>query len=358
MSADTTKSTAAREPAGPKTALNLDGQRSLADELKVECEVMIKYAMASGFRPPAASIQALQILSNCQPSPVADNDCEALKQLSLAHEQLSQLVAPATPRTLLYLEYWRKDSFWRFLGPARVVGTVVGCALFFLLAFIVCTVLLQRYGWLSQPQLLASAGLGASFSALFEASAYLVNSAFDPRYKGYYWVKIVLGLTAGYILAQLLAQYISANSGSTSAKLGPATLALLGGFSGTIVYNILKRLSETVESMFLGDPKAAAAAQQSAARSQAAADVDRARIGQAAALVDIQQLLATNAKPEDIQKRITQLMSNLGIGSSPGSSPPPQDQGTQTSPPTGGAQTSPPSGGPLTSPPTAGHGGR
>ncbi|HYL98393.1 MAG TPA: hypothetical protein VEZ90_05515, partial [Blastocatellia bacterium] len=94
-----TKSNNEIQSSKPQKHLALEGQLPLRDELKVECEVMIKYAMASGFSLPPAAVQALQILSDCtQPD---QDQCGDLKQLALAHEQLTQIVAPATPRTLL-----------------------------------------------------------------------------------------------------------------------------------------------------------------------------------------------------------------------------------------------------------------
>ena len=305
----------------------LDGQRLLQDELRIECEVMITYVLQSGMRLPPPALPALTILATWREpsangtvstSPAQDTG-EALGQLALAHEQLAQLVAPATPRTLMYVAGTSRKGFWKFLGPIRMIGSIVACALAFLLAFVLMSILLNKYpgskNTLIYPiHLLAAAGMGGSFSALFEASSYIVSSTFDPRYKGYYWVKIVLGLTAGYILAQLIPIGAGPDKAGVATSLAPATLALLGGFSGTVVYNILKRLSESVESMVQGSPQVAVAAQQSAARAQASEAVSRAKMTHAASLIELQNLLAEKASPDDVRKRITQLVSDLGVG--------------------------------------------
>ena len=45
--------------------------------------------------------------------------------------------------------------------------------------------------------LIAAAGLGASFQALFQANRYVVAGTFDPKYESSYWIRFVLGLIAG-----------------------------------------------------------------------------------------------------------------------------------------------------------------
>lgn len=313
-----------------------DKTKPLATELGAECDIMIRYAMKTGLTLPSSAVEALQILADCRGSSIgaatSDTlhlDCDSVKKLVLAHGELCKLVAPATPRTLMHIKekYWNAEGFWKFLGPIRLVAPIVGFALAFLLLFISLSILLNEYPddkrWTFHLQLLCAAGVGGSFSALFEASRYIVNSTFDPRYNGYYWTKIVLGLTAGYILAKL----IHIGPGTDGASLAPATLALLGGFSGTAVYKILKRLSETLESMVQGDPQAGVAAQQATTQAQAAEEVGRTRMKQASGLVEIKNLLATNANPEDIQSRLSQMLADLGIA--PGS-PSPSDNKTRS----------------------------
>lgn len=319
-----------------KSKFDDDYERSLMSELAIECEVMIKFAMKSGLKLPPVAVQALGILTQCPPSnsnggTVAEQSfCDSLSILASAHEQLSKLVAPATPRTLLFYSTVRRSGLpLRFLGPIKMVLSIVVIALVCLLAFIFLSIIRVKYpspgsedlkGWTYHLQLLAAAGIGGSFSALFEASRYIVNSAFDPRYKGYYWVKIVLGLTAGYILAQLI------GTNNAPDSLAPATLALLGGFSGTVVYNILKRMSEGVESMVHGDPQTTIDAQQTAAEAQATEEINKAKMKQAAGLMQLQTLVASNPQLPDISKKIAQMLNDFESGFS-GSIPPASSNG-------------------------------
>jgi hypothetical protein len=325
-----------------KPGAPLIGPRPLEEQIRLECEAMTKYALASGIRVPASVVQALEVASGLSTGdgrmPVATAGTTttgagqsasfgevvgALGQLVTAHEQLSQIVAPSTPRTLLYLaSEIEQGGFWKFLGPVRAVRGVMLVALAFLLAFIVLALtpgvrpavdpnvtpehpaIALLFG---EFYLLCAAGMGATFSALFEANRYIVNYTFDPRYKGYYWIKIVLGLTAGYILAHLIPL------GENSANLGKPTLAMLGGFSGTVVYNILNKLANSVESMVQGDPQSAIAAQQTAAKARAAEEVSRAKVKQATGLMGLQNMLGTGATNDEVQKKITQLVSELGL---------------------------------------------
>jgi hypothetical protein len=209
-----------------------------------------------------------------------------------------------------------QGGFWKFLGPVRAVRGVMLVAMSFLLGFIVLALTPGVRGGDVKNQALAllfgefyilsAAGMGATFSALFEANRYIVNYTFDPRYKGYYWIKIVLGLTAGYILAHLIPL-------GDSSSLSKPTLAMLGGFSGTVVYNILNKLANSVESMVQGDPQSAIAAQQTAAKARAAEEVSRAKVKQATGLMGLQNMLGTGATNDDVQKKITQLVSELGL---------------------------------------------
>src|SRR5690348_45721 len=141
----------------PKPGGSLVGQRPLEEQLRLECEVMTKYALASGMKVPASVVQALEVAAGLSTgdgrvageqggagtagtgaSRLAENVSGALAQLVTAHEQLAQIVAPSSPRTLLYLATeLQKGGGWKFLGPVRVVGGVMLCGVIFLLAFIV-----------------------------------------------------------------------------------------------------------------------------------------------------------------------------------------------------------------------------
>ena len=112
-------------------------------------------------------------------------------------------------------------------------------------------------------------GLGACFAGLFQANRYIANNTFDPKFESSYWIRIVLGLMAGIILAELIPLNLLSESGtsgsesggsSSIAALGKPVLALLGGFSAAAVYRIIARIVDALESLVRGDTKDAMAA--------------------------------------------------------------------------------------------------
>jgi hypothetical protein len=115
-----------------------------------------------------------------------------------------------------------------------------------------------------QAILLASAAIGASFSALFKANSYVTAGSYDPKYESSYWVRFVVGLIAGIILTQLIpinldavAEASGSASGTSASGVSHAalriTMALVGGFSAHLVYTILDRIVETISS-FISPP--------------------------------------------------------------------------------------------------------
>lgn len=113
--------------------------------------------------------------------------------------------------------------------------------------------------------LLSAAALGASFSALFKANSYVKDASFEPRYITTYWIRFVLGVIAGFILAMMIpldnfvqatgtvANTAEPNMGAFAfgGMLHPL-LALLGGYSASLVYRILDRLVIGLETIFKG----------------------------------------------------------------------------------------------------------
>jgi hypothetical protein len=97
--------------------------------------------------------------------------------------------------------------------------------------------------------LLCAASIGATFSALFRINLYIAATTYDPKYDASYWVQYGLGLIAGALLATLIP--IADASGAAVTR---PVLALVGGFSASLLYRVLDRLSRTVESVVAGHP--------------------------------------------------------------------------------------------------------
>ena len=255
----------------------------LCAHMKDQCDLMLRYAMDSGLPVSASILKALQPLCASDESPPeapvgADGQAAAsnLPQWGRAHAQLAKLIHPATPGALSYLasQRTRQERRWlRVLGPVPLVRGLVAVAaisLFSLLGLSLIEGIDGHLDWANESGLqllceelflLAAAGVGASFNALFRSSRYVARRMYDPQYSTTYWVRLVLGLLSGMILAMLIPLGSVGPLGPEAAS-SPATdvagfakplLAMLGGFSATIVYRILNRLIHVVESLVAGE---------------------------------------------------------------------------------------------------------
>ena len=203
--------------------------------------------------------------------------------------------------------------------------------------------------------LMSASGLGACFNALFSSYRYVSNATYDTRYDSSYWIRIILGLMAGLVMSQVIslesltsfqtvtiaqatapaasepeaepevpapllhakgvggkavAPETSASAGSPTTHsggtkhtggvaFGKPLLALLGGFSAAMVYTVLQRLVETIESLFKGGGGAAAAIQKEAAqRSKMERLLSESRMAISADLIALNEAIKCGA-PHD-----------------------------------------------------------
>jgi hypothetical protein len=186
---------------------------------------------------------------------------------------LADVVAPATPRTIYLLHIDEAQNSWlSCLGPLPTIRRLVIGATFFTLVFVLSSIsdsinhknlasdIYSLNGWESLKVLIflmSAAAMGGCFHALFIAHSYIGAGTYDPRFESSYWMRIGLGVIAGLVLSQMIpiGPDINAATGevpssSPAAVFSKPLLALLGGFSATLVYTILQRLVETVESLF------------------------------------------------------------------------------------------------------------
>jgi hypothetical protein len=243
--------------------------------------------------------------------------------LAFAHNSLVALVAPATPRTIEYLDcHLQQPGFWGFLGKVPFVRRSMCAAILFLLGFILIRVIpyvnallaagdpAAASGWpllLEELYYITAAGMGASFAVLFEANRHTLKAAFDPIYEPFYWTRFALGLIAGVLLAELVPADASKSIYHAVTK---PTLALLGGFSSSVVYRLLVHLRNTVESFIQPRPGDALDPQGPPVREgrPATAAPDHLTV---AGLLDLQRRLAAGTPPAHLQADIARLLAQL-----------------------------------------------
>src|SRR5262245_59654481 len=142
---------------------SISGHRlGLLDSLLQECEAMARYALASGRHVPEPVTQALASRTlgasfdeTKKPEgsgherastnhPRQDNMARqhrlehSIRQLTYAHNRLVDIVAPATPRTILFSETSAQQAGpWEFLGRVPFVRRMMYTSILFLLGAIV-----------------------------------------------------------------------------------------------------------------------------------------------------------------------------------------------------------------------------
>jgi hypothetical protein len=286
------------------------------EQLVHESVAMLQYALASGMR---VSADTATLLEQARTEP-ADSSSD-VAAIAKVHDQLSKLVAPATPRALLLMGADHSaQGLKSMLGPVGLVrrmmiAAVASMALFIgvsLTPYVNETLSVQNSSGLAlfatELFWLSAAAMGASFAMLMQVSGFVVKRNYDPRYEPSYWIKFFLGVMAGFILVTLVP--VDGVKDSTLSLAQP-TVAMLGGFSASAVFRILTRLVDAVESLFRGDSKDLAARAESDANTRVTQETSQVKLGFAAQVVQLQQDIATGADSAALTSRLREMLTAL-----------------------------------------------
>ena len=341
----------------PISCLTTGDDFSVRLQLLRECKAMADYAFASGREVPGTVAEALESFASQMAgadgmSAIPDGESpksEAVhtsdkavsqnspgvdaRRLAQMHARLTEIVAPATPRTILLMATESaKEGFWLFLGPVPLIRRMLVMAIAALITLIAVSLTDAVNGnpdsfsymhnsgvplLLNELFLLSAAAIGACFSALFQANRYIREGSFDPAHESSYWIRFVLGLLAGIMLASLIdiENYIPETGGvaaSASLKgLGKPTVALLGGFSAAVVHRILHRLITTVDSLVRGDVRDMIATREQAAKTRLAEQTVKTRLQLSAKLTKLQQQISAGANPDELREALNQIQNGL-----------------------------------------------
>ena len=290
---------------------------SVQEQVLKASEAMVHYSLASGLRVPEKVVQAVARarLNADDPASMGDPDPALLR----AHGELVRLVAPATPRTILLISEGRRTRL-SMLGPVRLVQHMLIAVLILLALFIALsmTSYVKRGGGdyenssglpllANELFFLAAGGLGAAFSALFTAYRYISEGTYDPKYESSYWLRFILGLMAGLLLALL----VPVSSGEGSTPLSRPVLALLGGFSAAVLYRILERLVAGVESIGQADSRQLRVAEREASVARATTDAARDRLALVAELRRVQDRARAGSPSGEVADALDGVLESL-----------------------------------------------
>ncbi len=233
-----------------------------------ECEAMLAYMASRGF-PASETIKDLIGLLDVG---IARRDEIPMADLFSLHGALSEAIKPAIPRTVELIHWDAYTSNYHWLAPVSAIRRLMGWTLFFFLVFLFSVIFVDAaeinaglfatgttptHAFVITLFLAPLAGLGACFSVLYDARKYVVEGTYDPRIGSNYGIRIGLGLVAGLLLSQVLADpQLMQGSPSPEQGANPTwafgipILALLGGFASQLVYTVLNKLVDAAGSVF------------------------------------------------------------------------------------------------------------
>ena len=238
----------------------------------------------------------------------------ALRALLRAHGELAKLVAPATPELMVMLY---KDSddvrFRQTFGQARIVRSFVVAAIVSLVVFLVVSWspylnepkwgdFFTSSGWplfVNEMFFISSAALGASFSSLFQASRAITNGTFRPEEESSYWVQFMLGILAGLLLSTVLnlADIAPQDDAGAGMNFRAAALALVGGFSSSVVQKVLQRLIDALETVVRGGAEAEIQIREQTGKLRLEESLVKERMRTSMLLNDLQRRLIAGDSP-------------------------------------------------------------
>lgn len=314
---------------------------SLRKQLYLEARAMAEHALANGSHVPAEVIKTIESFTTVTDvtgneedlSSLLKNDAD-IDDLVDVHNMLVKIVEPAKPRTILLLDMEQKTTgFWKLLGPVSLIRQMILASITCLALFVLISLsghvnsqiessgILESQGiplLLNLLFYLAAAGLGASFAGLYKANSYITKGTFDTTYHASYWIRFLLGLIAGLIIAVLVSEQAFDKATDVNRFLEPGIirplLAMLGGFSASLVYTILNRLVETVQSLFRGSSSELISAKVKEAGTHFAAEQVQQNVKVVSNIMNAQKLLNENKDPEEVQSKLNHLIKDIMPG--------------------------------------------
>lgn len=244
-------------------------KKNVTDNLFNELRAMLVHAAGQGQAIPPTIVtfvhffdEKLNRQSDGNEQPLEPED---LIRLSTYYNQMSQLIYPSKPNSVLLMQKHASGLFG-FLGPILLVRQLTLLAMLFLISTVTLVLskevnhvtlnqgLLESSGGvllLNLLFLLSCAGLGATFSCLHQLFRFINSNTYDPKFDASYWLKVIMGLMSGLMISELIPiSTLEAGSSSSVQDLDKPLMALMGGFSSNIIYSVLSRLLVLVEQLF------------------------------------------------------------------------------------------------------------
>lgn len=316
-------------------------KRMVVPQLVSEMSAMAAHALGAGLAVPGwiieivARAEALETPGSGRPGVELPGHLPqplrtpSLGEIARAHAELAKLVAPATPDLILMLEIESDvPRIKRVFGQARITRSFMFTALLAILCFIATS--LSSY--VNDPQhgdvftssglplfinelfFLSSAAVGASFSLLFQIDREITAGTLSPKHQSSYWVQFILGIVAGLLLSTVLSVHSLAQAGAEGAGQAPfrnAVLALVGGFSSSVVQRLIRRIIEALETVVRGSAEQEMQLRENASRQRLDEALSRERLRTMLLLTDLQRRLMGGESPEALRALLARVSQSL-----------------------------------------------
>lgn len=304
---------------------------NLPTQIYMECLAMAKHALAKGKPVPADTIKSIEAYTD-YPAPPPDQPQTLQRHQNInalvdAHNLLSRLIEPATPKTVLLLYVDQHSHSWfKFLGPVALVRQLTLAAATALLVFVALMAspyinsenmaedVLSSEGIAQLARLLfyiSAAGLGACFAGLYTLKSFISKGTYDPCYQASYWIRFLLGIIAGLLLAVVVSEHSLQTEGLLTKGIIRPLLAILGGFSADLLHTFLNRMVETFKSIFEGSTEHKVNIKTQEAQAKQTSQELARRMGLAQELVALQQQLGQENVPEALKLQLKTVLQNL-----------------------------------------------
>ncbi|KYG85680.1 hypothetical protein AWW67_00075 [Roseivirga seohaensis] len=313
------------EPEKPSTDIPVPQNETLKGSIYHECRIMFDYVLKNGKQIDVQQVAPLE------------QDEKTLDSATLigVYNYLAEQVKPALPGTLiLFAKNKASINRFKFLGPLPIVRQFMVLCILSLISLILTSLsglvsidniqmsMLQGGGWSQAVRflfLMSAASVGAGFYALFEMNNYISAGTFDTKYSSTYWSRYVLGIVAGILLSELFVVFIGPNEQTkdSTMALDSATyllkpiLAILGGFSASLVYRILNRLISAVESIFTGSANQMIAQKKQEFDLQNQANEQQLKTTSAQNLLALKATLIANKVPQSVLDQVDAALGQI-----------------------------------------------
>ncbi len=297
----------------------------LKEQMYLETVAMAKFALANGKKIPETCAKSIEDFEEKMDTPEGKKKQVTLGEIAQAHAKLAALITPTKPVVARKLVQTKEAGRLKLLFSSMgLIGQMILVSIVSLVFFITGLVLVfyfdtkpadfsATFVYFSQLILyIVAAGLGASFSALYKAEQYSTEGTFDPAHYSSYWIRFLMGLISGLVLAVIISESAFDGSDQLLTKgVARPVLALLGGFSAELFHTFLSRFVEAFKSLFKGSADGIVAAKILKIKSELENIQAQGEMKMARNLMKLQKDIGKDISHEEITKRVNELLDGL-----------------------------------------------